>query len=93
VVALRRECEQLRRECGRHQALVRAARRTVGLTLPTAATAATPKRRRRRPTARALKMAALLRTESVETEPTSTAAEEESSARTVTDVVISQVGQ
>jgi hypothetical protein len=63
VAALRRECERLRRECARQQALVRAARRAVGLTTPPP----TPppaeggrKRRRRRPTARALKMAALL---------------------------------
>jgi hypothetical protein len=63
LVALRRECERLRRECARQQALVRAARRAVGLTGPPP----TPppaeggrKRRRRRPTARALKMAALL---------------------------------
>src|SRR5262245_53282640 len=34
LTALRRECEQLRRECGRHKALVRATRRTVGLVAP-----------------------------------------------------------
>ncbi|MBM4072479.1 MAG: transposase family protein [Planctomycetes bacterium] len=66
VTVLRRECEQLRRECGRHQALVRAARRSVGLAVPTAAEAA-PKRIRRRPTARALKMAAQLRQQSART--------------------------
>lgn len=67
--ALRRECEQLRRECGRHQALVRAARRSVGLAVPTSQSShgdAGPKRRRRRPAARALKMAAQLRQESAE---------------------------
>src|SRR5580704_14763939 len=32
LAALRRECEQLRRECARQQALARATRRTVGLT-------------------------------------------------------------
>jgi hypothetical protein len=63
LAALRRECEQLRRECARQQALARATRRTVGLG---AASAPAPaeggvRRRPRRPTARALKMAALLR--------------------------------
>ena len=65
LAALRRECEQLRRECGRQQALVRAAQRTIGLTVP-----APPKpekngkkRRKRRPTARALRAVARLKTE------------------------------
>jgi hypothetical protein len=61
LAALRRECERLRRECARQQALVRAARRAVGLTPGAAAPPAEPAgRKRRRPTARALKMAALL---------------------------------
>jgi hypothetical protein len=66
VTSLRRECEQLRRECNRQQALVRAARRAVGLDAPPQSD---PKpqdgrqRRKRRPTARALKMAALLQPE------------------------------
>jgi len=63
LAALRRECEQLRRECARQQALARATRRTAGLAPPPpapATTSAAPKRRKRRPTARALKMAALL---------------------------------
>ncbi len=55
---LRRECERLRRECARQQALVRAARQAVGLTLP--APPEPPAARKRRPTVRALKMAALL---------------------------------
>jgi hypothetical protein len=64
--ALRRECERLRRECARQQALVRAARRTVGLTppAPPPPAAGSGAKRRRRPTARALKMAALLREDS-----------------------------
>jgi hypothetical protein len=63
--ALRRECDRLRRECARQQALVRAARRAVGLAPPTPATPQTESsgKRRRRPTARALKMAALLQPE------------------------------
>jgi hypothetical protein len=63
LAALRRECEQLRRECSRQQALARATRRTAGLTPAPAPAAAEggPRRRARRPTARALKMAALLR--------------------------------
>jgi hypothetical protein len=66
---LRQECNRLRRECARQQALVRAAQRTVGLAPPQpnpAPPPATPgstgrKRRKRRPRARALKAAALLR--------------------------------
>jgi|SRR5262245_6370370 len=62
LTALQRECEQLRRECARQQALMRATRRTVGLSTPTAATPPQEgiRKRRRRPAARALKMAALL---------------------------------
>jgi hypothetical protein len=63
LAALRRECDQLRRECTRQQTLVRAAQRTIGLAPPTPATR-TPerngKKRRRRPTARALRVAARL---------------------------------
>lgn len=64
LTALRRECEQLRRECGRHKALVRATRRTVGLVATPSPAESEPKRKRRRPIARALKMAALLHQES-----------------------------
>jgi hypothetical protein len=63
VAALKQECDRLRRECARQQALVRAARRTVGLPAPPPPPPATAARKRgRRPTARALKMAALLQT-------------------------------
>jgi hypothetical protein len=63
VTALQHECDRLRRECARQQALVRVARRTVGLPAAAPTPAATPGRKRgRRPTARALKMAALLQT-------------------------------
>jgi hypothetical protein len=65
LAELRRECERLRRECARQQALVRAARRTVGLAeAPPPPPAARPEgrvRRRRRPVARALKAVAQLR--------------------------------
>jgi hypothetical protein len=56
LAALRRECEQLRRECARQQALVRAAQRTIGLPPPTPAKSESDgkKRRCRRPTVRAL---------------------------------------
>src|SRR5262245_36847770 len=37
LTALQRECEQLRRECARQQALMRVTRRTVGLLRPAAA--------------------------------------------------------
>lgn len=65
--ALERECAQLRRECGRQQALVRAAQRAIGLPPPppplTKAGKNGTKRRRRRPTARALRAAARLQPE------------------------------
>lgn len=63
LAALRRECDQLRRECNRQQTLVRAAQRTIGLAPPPAARGPErngKKRRRRRPTARALRVAARL---------------------------------
>lgn len=64
LASLRHECEQLRREVARQQTLVRAAQRTIGLAPP----AQRPeregkKRRKRRPTARALKAAARLKEE------------------------------
>jgi hypothetical protein len=72
LAALRQECEQLRRECVRQQSLVRIAQRTVGLTAPTPAPAppldGEKKRRKRRPTARALKVAAQLKSWSESTE-------------------------
>jgi hypothetical protein len=65
LAALRRECDQLRRECGRQQALVRAAQRTIGLAPPTPPARGPERngkqRRRRRPTARALRVAARLK--------------------------------
>lgn len=66
LAALRRECEQLRRECARQQALVRAAQRAIGLSLPAPATKPDrngKRRRRRRPTARALRAVARLKLE------------------------------
>jgi hypothetical protein len=63
LAALQRECEQLRRECARLQALLRAAQRTIGLTAPAAAHKPEKngkKRRKRRPTARALRAVARL---------------------------------
>jgi hypothetical protein len=79
IADLRRECERLRRECARQQALVRAARRTVGL-VPPPPPAELPKKRRR-PTARALKMAALLRPDAANAP--APAAEEVTSATTI----------
>lgn len=70
LAALRHECERLRRECARQQALVRATRRTVGLTPAVPETPAPGSRKRkRRPTARALKMAALLQPQEDESPP------------------------
>ena len=65
LTALRQECDRLRRECARQQALVRAAQRSVGLPPPEPPpprpVESGRKRRRRRPKARALKVVALLR--------------------------------
>jgi hypothetical protein len=78
LVSLRHECERLRRDCARQQALVRAAQKTIGLAAPAQLPAPAPrpagksrKRRPRRPRARALKMAALLREETPPTAPPS----------------------
>jgi hypothetical protein len=61
LAALRRECEQLRRDCARQQALVRAAQRTLGLPAPPVKPEPNgKKRRRRRPTVRALRALARL---------------------------------
>jgi len=64
LAALRRECDQLRRECTRQQTLVRAAQRSIGLAPPVApARRPLPNgklRRRRKPTARALRAVARL---------------------------------
>lgn len=64
LASLRRECDQLRRECARQQALVRTAQRAIGLAPPPPAPRTPPghgkKRRPRRPTARALRVAARL---------------------------------
>ena len=74
LTALRLECERLRRESARQQALLRAAHRTVGLSAPAPAdrpATAGKIRRKRRPTARALKAAARLKQEAacVQSEP------------------------
>jgi hypothetical protein len=60
LAALQRECDQWRRECTRQQALVRATQRAIGLAAAPAKTDGS-KRRKRRPTARALKMVDCLR--------------------------------
>ena len=64
LAALRRECEQLRRQVARQQALLRVTERTVGLAAapaPAKSDGAHPKKRRRRkPKARALQAAAVL---------------------------------
>jgi hypothetical protein len=73
LAALRRECERLRRDGARHQALARVAQRAVGLAPPATSPpkpAGGKKRRPRRPTARALKAVQVLREE----EPTAAAA-------------------
>lgn len=59
VTTLRRDNAQLRRELGRHQALVRLTQRGLGVA-PPPAKPATAKGRRRQPVVRALKLAARL---------------------------------
>jgi hypothetical protein len=69
IAVLEKELRQARHECARQQALVRAAQRTVGLSRPAAHPGkqkadperASPSRRRRRPTVRALRAAKTLR--------------------------------
>jgi hypothetical protein len=66
IAALEKQLQQARHECARQQALVRAAQRTVGLTLPATRPGkqkaeAAKKGRRRRPTVRALRAAKTLR--------------------------------
>jgi hypothetical protein len=63
LAAVQRECDQWRRECGRQQALVRAAQRAIGLPPPAVPRPARDgkKHRRRRPVARALRAAAQLK--------------------------------
>jgi hypothetical protein len=58
---LKKECERLRRECQRQQALARAAQRTIGLAPLPAAPASQGKKRRKRRAVRALQTVALLR--------------------------------
>ena len=65
LVSAQREIAPLKRECSRHQALVRLAQRTVGLAPPQPPKPG-PKglRRRRKPTVRALKVVDMLKSES-----------------------------
>jgi hypothetical protein len=76
LASLRRECEHWRRECGRLQALLRAAQRSIGLTSPAPQKPAKSgtKRRSRRPTARALRAVARLKDEDAAMPPETAAA-------------------
>jgi hypothetical protein len=69
LASLRRECEHWRRECGRLQALLRAAQRSIGLTPPAPPKQHGGKRRPRRPTARALRAVARLKDEDAAVPP------------------------
>lgn len=65
AIRLRKTIRRLERDVQRHQALVRAAQRTVGLAaLAAPKTTAKPGRRRRRPTVRALRAVVRLKAES-----------------------------
>jgi hypothetical protein len=59
--ALRQQCQRLQQQLARQQALTRLAQRTVGLAPPVAPKAVTGKKRRRRPSVRALRVAGQLR--------------------------------
>ncbi|MEZ0228965.1 MAG: hypothetical protein ACAI25_10100 [Planctomycetota bacterium] len=61
--SLRKKCERLEREVGRQQALVRSAHRTIGLIAPPQPKAKPKRGQRKRPVARALVAAELLRSE------------------------------
>jgi hypothetical protein len=63
VTKLRRQQERLERELTRQQTLVRLAQRSIGLAPPAAPAKDGNKKRRRRPTARALQAAAHLQTD------------------------------
>jgi hypothetical protein len=63
VTKLRRQQERLERELSRQQTLVRLAQRSIGLAPPAAPAKDGNKKRRRRPTARALQAAAHLQTD------------------------------
>lgn len=67
LAKLNKEVERLKRDSARQQALVRAAQRTIGLTLPEPPKLKAPpgKKRRRRPTVRALKHAARLQSDAL----------------------------
>jgi hypothetical protein len=69
LTALRRDNQRLQREVGRQQALVRAAQCTVGLAAPPPAPPKAGKRKRRRPTARALSVAARLQAQNATPQP------------------------
>jgi hypothetical protein len=76
---LEREVARLEKECHRHQALARAAQRTIGLSASQPATTKTSggggkRGRRRRPTVRALRAAVALRMDSAATDSSSAAA-------------------
>jgi hypothetical protein len=63
IAALERELDRVQRECGRQQALVRVAQRSIGLKSPPPSPKSSKQegRRKRRPTVRALKAAEALR--------------------------------
>lgn len=68
IARLEREVERLRRDCARQQALLRAAQRTVGLSPPVPnkpAGRVSGRRRKRKPTARALRAAEALKAEAI----------------------------
>jgi hypothetical protein len=69
VHALTKEAERLRKELGRYQALVRLTQRTVGVP-PPAPAKVSGRKRKRKPTVRAMRRADRLREEATEDAPT-----------------------
>jgi hypothetical protein len=70
IASLSKEVEQLKRDVQRQQALLRAAQRTIGLSeIARVKVAAGRKRRKRRPTVRALRAVTVLRAAHPETTP------------------------
>jgi hypothetical protein len=66
VATLAREVERLKQEVGRYQTLVRLTQRTVGVPPPPTPAKTTGKRRKRKPTVRAMRRAERLRAEANE---------------------------
>jgi hypothetical protein len=68
VVALKKEMSKLKRDCARYQTLARVAQRNAGIAVPKRKKTEAKKKRRRKPTVRALKAAKDLKQDKQEPE-------------------------